>query len=169
MSSIGERLRIARKEKGLTQVELAKRMKISSVGISQWESGTRNPKKETIMRLATVLDVPFSYFGTDAFDDDEALNFLLRSWEHADYQATMMHHNGGSPAEIERWEHVCDELRTIYDEIVIKNQTKQDVLPDRTTEIVEIFKRLNFKGQQRIIEIAGDYVQIPDYQQKEMD
>lgn len=165
--NIGERLRAARKEMGLTQTELAERLGISFVGVSQWESGKRNPKKETLVRLAAILDVPVSYFfGTESLDD-EALDFLLRAWKHADYQLTALQHNDCSSAEIERWEHVCDELHTLYDEIAAKYRTKQETLMDRTTEIVEIFQRLNLRGQQKIIEIAGDYAQIADYQRKE--
>lgn len=162
--NIGERLRAARKEMGLTQTELAERLGISFVGVSQWESGKRNPKKETLVRLAAILDVPVSYFlGTESLDD-EALDFLLRAWKHADYQLTALQHNGSPQVEIERWEHVCDELHALYEEITAKYQTKQETLTDRTTEIVKIFQRLNSRGQQKVLEIAGDYAQIADYQ-----
>lgn len=167
-NNIGGRLRAARKKMGLTQTELADRLGISFVGVSQWESGKRNPKKETLVRLAAVLDVPVSYFfDTENLDNDETLDFLLRTWKHADYQLTALQHNGGPLVEIECWEHVCDELHTLYEEIAAKYQTKQETLPDRTTEIVEIFQQLNSRGQQKIIEIAGDYAKIADYQQKE--
>ena len=94
--NIGERLRAARKEMGLTQTELAERLGISFVGVSQWESGKRNPKKETLVRLAAILDVPVSYFLDTENLDDEALDFLLRAWKHADYQLTALQHNGSS-------------------------------------------------------------------------
>ena len=165
--NIGERLRAARKEMGLTQTELAERLGISFVGVSQWESGKRNPKKETLVRLAAILDVPVSYFLDTENLDDEALDFLLRAWKHADYQLTALQHNGSPPAENERWEHVCDELHTLYEEIAAKYQTKQETLQDRTTEIVKIFRRLNSRGQQKILEIAGDYAKIADYLQNE--
>ena len=168
MNNIGERLRAARKEKGLTQSELADRLGISFVGVSQWESGKRNPKKETLIRLAAVLEVPVSYFTeTATLDDDEALEFLSRSWSHADYQLTLLQHTGGPSEEIARWECVCAELHKLHEEIAAKYQTEQVDLPDRTKEIVEICQRLNSKGQQRIIDIASDYVKISEYVQRE--
>lgn len=166
MNNIGERLRAMRKEKGLTQAELADRLGISFVGVSQWESGKRNPKKETLMRLAAVLDVPVSYLaGTATLDDDEALEFLARSWGHADYQLMLLQHNDGPSEEIERWECVCAELHRLHEKIAAKYQSEQEDLSDRTKEIVEIFQRLNARGQQKIIDIAGDYAKIPEYQQ----
>lgn len=170
MNSIGERLRAARKEKGLTQTELAERLGISFVGVSQWESGKRNPKKETLVRLADVLDVPVSYLtGTDTLNDDEALEFLSRSWAHADYQLTMLQHNSGPLEEIERWERVCVELHKLHEEIAAKYQTEQEALPDRIDEIVEIFQRLNAEGQHKMLAIAGDYAKIQEYQQSKED
>lgn len=55
--TIGERIRKARKEAGLTQAQLAEILGISYVGVSQWESGKRNPKFETLEKIASALHV----------------------------------------------------------------------------------------------------------------
>lgn len=57
--TIGERIRAARKEAGLTQGELAEKLGISAQGIAQWENGVRNAKLGTIKKVAEALDVPF--------------------------------------------------------------------------------------------------------------
>ena len=53
-----ERIKAARKNAGLTQKQLADKLGISPVGITQWETGVRKPKAETLKRLADALDVP---------------------------------------------------------------------------------------------------------------
>ena len=53
----GERIKAARKKVGITQAELAKRLGISYVGISQWENNLRRPKQETLKRIADALGI----------------------------------------------------------------------------------------------------------------
>ena len=55
---LGEKIRYYRKQKGMTQQELADKLHISYVGISQYETGKRNPKLETMSRIADALDIP---------------------------------------------------------------------------------------------------------------
>lgn len=63
--TVGDRIRNARKSVGVTQQELANRLGISYVGISQWENNSRNPKIETIRRIAKALGVPMAYLMGD--------------------------------------------------------------------------------------------------------
>ena len=53
----GERIKAARKSAGITQKELADRLGISYQGIAQWENDLRNPKRETLHRIADALGV----------------------------------------------------------------------------------------------------------------
>ena len=50
-------LKAARIAKGITQVELARRMGVTAQTISQYERGCANPKLETVKRFAEALDV----------------------------------------------------------------------------------------------------------------
>ena len=50
--SNGELIRQARKRKNWTQGDLAKALGITHVNVAQWENGTRNPKTETLERIA---------------------------------------------------------------------------------------------------------------------
>lgn len=60
MANIGKRIKEIRKQKGLTQKELGIRLGVSQAVIAQYESGKRNPKIETLRRIAEVLNVPIS-------------------------------------------------------------------------------------------------------------
>ncbi len=55
--TVGEKIRAARKAAGLTQKELAEKMKISYQNLAQWETGKRNPKLENIAKIADALDM----------------------------------------------------------------------------------------------------------------
>lgn len=53
----GERIRDARKNANMTQAELAQKLGISYVGVSQWENGLRQPKYETLKKIADAIGV----------------------------------------------------------------------------------------------------------------
>ncbi|MGI6259989.1 MAG: LexA family protein [Anaerolineaceae bacterium] len=56
-----DRLRKARKAKGLTQAELGEKVSISRQAYSTYETGKRDPDTETIAKIASVLDVSLDY------------------------------------------------------------------------------------------------------------
>lgn len=57
-----DRLKYYRKLKKMTQKELADQTGLSTGTIQQYELGKRNPKYETLCKIAEVLDLPVSYF-----------------------------------------------------------------------------------------------------------
>ncbi|MXN46087.1 helix-turn-helix domain-containing protein [Shinella kummerowiae] len=56
METFGERLAFARRQKGMTQDDVAARFHINRVNISQWESNTTNPETPRIPALAEMLE-----------------------------------------------------------------------------------------------------------------
>jgi transcriptional regulator with XRE-family HTH domain len=71
-SSLGSRLRALRKERDLTQRELASRAGISSNAISLIERSQISPSVATLQNLATALNVKMSYF----FDEEVQTNIM---------------------------------------------------------------------------------------------
>lgn len=59
--TVGQRIRAARKRAGLTQKELGEKLGLSFQGVAQWENNLRNPKHETIQRIAKALGVSVDY------------------------------------------------------------------------------------------------------------
>lgn len=55
--NIGEQIRKYRKEAGISQAELGKRLGVSQQQIAQYETGKRTPKIETIANIAGALGV----------------------------------------------------------------------------------------------------------------
>ena len=59
---IGDKIRDARKAAGLTQRQLAEKIKVSNTSISNWEQGVSCPDPDTIQNLCWALDVQPNYF-----------------------------------------------------------------------------------------------------------
>lgn len=66
----GKRLRKAREQKGLTQLELAKRANLGESTISFYELGRREPNYDTLLRLAEILEVGPAYLLTGEANDN---------------------------------------------------------------------------------------------------
>ncbi|NPV89255.1 MAG: helix-turn-helix domain-containing protein [Firmicutes bacterium] len=61
MATLGERLKQLRKEKGLTQAELAKAVGLSKSAIIQYENNKRNPNFNALIALGDFFNVSGSY------------------------------------------------------------------------------------------------------------
>lgn len=59
---LGDRIRDARKAAGLTQRQLAEKIKVSNTSISNWEKGVSRPDPDTIQYLCWALNVQPNYF-----------------------------------------------------------------------------------------------------------
>lgn len=67
-----ERLKQLRKEKGMTQIDLAKAIGVSSSTVAMWETGKRKPSFEMFDRLTEVFDRRIDYI-LGASDDASPL------------------------------------------------------------------------------------------------
>ncbi len=67
--TIGEKIQTLRQLHGLTQLEFGLALgftkSTADTRVGQYETGFRNPKKETLEKMATVLEVSPSVFGSD--------------------------------------------------------------------------------------------------------
>ena len=59
---LGKRIKLARIERDMTQVDLAKATDIMQKSISLYERGQSIPTLETLEKIAKVLKKPFGYF-----------------------------------------------------------------------------------------------------------
>ena len=64
--TLGELIKHHRKEKGLTQKELGELLGVSPQMVAQYERNVRNPKKETLQRIAKALNVSPAEFFEDS-------------------------------------------------------------------------------------------------------
>ena len=60
----GQRIQQARKALGLSQRELGEQLGVSGAMVGQYENDLRNPKRETLQRIADALDVSVDWLCT---------------------------------------------------------------------------------------------------------
>lgn len=60
-STLGERLKQLRNEKGLGQNKLAKDLGVSNASISYWETGKQEPTAEALFKLSVYFNVSADY------------------------------------------------------------------------------------------------------------
>lgn len=77
---IGDIILQRRKELGMTQKQLAERLNVTDRSVSRWERGVNLPDVETLKTIASVLDVPISYFYEDV--QEKEINYI----EEYDYE-----------------------------------------------------------------------------------
>ena len=56
-----DNLKLLRQEKGIGQVELAKKLNVSKAIISLWENGLREPSMNSLIEMAIFFDVSIDY------------------------------------------------------------------------------------------------------------
>ena len=78
-TGFGDRVRLLRSKKGITQVELAKRLNITQRGISYYENETSNPSMEIIEKIAKALGVAKISLVEYDSDDIEEPPKMIRS------------------------------------------------------------------------------------------
>lgn len=81
---IGDKIKKAREDAGLTQEELGKKIGVTGMGVSYMEKGLRKIKIDDIVKIAEQLDVEKSYLlepitGKSTANDNTSSAFNLRS------------------------------------------------------------------------------------------
>ncbi len=72
--SLATKLVTLRKEKGLTQMELAERLNVSRQAISRWEVGAALPSTDNLMVLAELYGVQIDYLLNDKISESPEIS-----------------------------------------------------------------------------------------------
>ena len=136
--TVGENIRKFRKKAHLTQKDLAHKAGLATITIQQYERGVREPRLETLFKIAKVLNV---------------LPTLLienMSEELALY--------------IENHPHTYDKDITFSDE---GNENNNDPIFEQAKErICDLLKLLNDEGKDTAVERIEELTEIPKFQCK---
>ena len=146
----GERIKQARKQAGMTQKELAKKLGISYVGVSQWENNLRNPKQETIQRIADAIGCDFYWllWGEKLSTPQRISTNVMRMFCSDDPHVKK-----------------AAELAAYYTETDYKK--KGYSFTQIEERLIFIFSQLNLAGQQKALERVEELTEIPKYQRTE--
>lgn len=74
--TIGSKIKVLRKTRGLTQDQLAKLLGLQRATISNYEIGRRSPHLNDLKNIAKVLGVSIEYF---AVQDENVYNLISRA------------------------------------------------------------------------------------------
>ena len=138
--TLAENIRRIREEKKMTQKSVASLMGISQQAYGQYESGSREPKPETLGRIAAALGTTLAEItrGTNSVpDDDGAMKNYVQSFVLG--QGTQL---------MTQW----DAFFKILNEI------------PHASELWCAFDKLNEIGQRIAVERVDELTQIPAYQ-----
>lgn len=130
-ASFPERLRAKRKERKLTQADVAHLTKVSPQAVSQWETGQTSATHDNILALAGILSVDWEWlgYGAEVKDPDKPIPGLV----------TINAVTSSAPvctnAEVIKWHEMFPDgdIET-WDYLDIKNRDNQD---ERIHEDVE--------------------------------
>lgn len=147
----GELIKAARLKAGLTQRELSDKLNVSFVNISQWENGTRNPKIETLQRIADALQIPvfelMESTGDSAFSEIKLFRYLTNEQINEIIDRS---------TKASRFTETIDRL--------LEDSTVED---ERLNSIIENYHQLNEAGQQQLAGQAESLTYIPKYKKRD--
>ncbi|MCU6747682.1 helix-turn-helix domain-containing protein [Faecalicatena acetigenes] len=173
METTGEKIRNIRKEKGLTQKQLAELIGTSQQNLAQYENGKRNPKFLTIKKIAYALEVPFTQLVPKG-DDTETIESLqaIRSTGEIDFNRIASAIKKAMSSEHHRI-NLSEELTKSLESVIEQHQKEQENderfkmygFPDATSikRISDVYLKLNEEGQQKVVEYATDLSQNERY------
>ena len=154
--NFGECIKNARKKAGLTQKELAQKAGLAEITIRQYETNKREPRNEQLRKIAHVLEITEDQLlGFDIFYKD-AIPYLLQ--EKNDYKK-LLSSKALSDTERQLYETKLDNIELWLSDF------KND-LSFSQHELLELFDKLNFNGQDKAIDLLKMLVLIPEYQKK---
>lgn len=144
--TIGEKIRKIRKENGLTQKQLGEKLGVSYQMIAQYENGKRNPKIDTIEKIADALEVSKNSF-YDNFTQLEKGEMVKSDLIDIIKKLNL---------EVER---ITDK-----DGNIEKALTKS---VEKKREYICLYDQLNSNGQDKAIEQVELLTKIPEYRKDE--
>lgn len=146
---IGEKIKAARQKIGITQKQLAERLGTSPQNLAQYENGKRQPKIETLEKIASALGV--SEF--DLLDPGQTI--------------TEIDQETGKINSISNMSDAYYEILTAY----YAEKIKQNDIEVNGISFINTMSRLgnqlNGAGQEKAIEQVELLTKIPEYQKKE--
>lgn len=152
----GERIKNVRKTAGLTQRELGEKLGLSYQAVAQWENDLRNPKRETLQRIADALGVDLYEIQGDAerIADKIGSEFNKLSKQYHD-----------AMADLHQLETLGQKLGLENSDITAVNQHQQvddsNALKER---LLDAYNLLNQHGKEKAVERVEELLQIPEYQ-----
>ena len=147
--TIGERIRSARKEEHLTQVQLAEKAGIAVNSLRLYESGKRSPNIETLEKIISALGI--EHYSELTYDPDDRAHIHT---ERIIYQVESR----------ERQE----KVRLYGEKAVLEKEAEEEKIAEiyrseNFDKIVSALAKLNAVGQEKAVERVEELTEIQKY------
>lgn len=159
MSSIGDRIRRARQDKGISQEELARLIDTTKSTISKYELDRREPRLETLQQISDALGVSIiELLDPSIFDS-------LSSMLHVEPAHLLELMSAPVPEAADLRRTISDaafnleSLRRVDSAV---NQLKRQADENRS-QLNAAFDKLNLSGQEKAVERVEELTEIPKY------
>ena len=161
----GQRIKEARKNAGMTQIELAQKLNIPFQSVSQWERDVRKPKVETLRRIANALGIQPWELDENASDMADiafsiaklvALRKIID--ENDNISVAML-----KAAISEIYTDADDDGAIISLSKVFRRLYTIEETSDVAAELLGLFNQLNPDGQQKAVERVEELTEVPRY------
>lgn len=164
--TIGDKIKAARRDKGLTQKELGDKLGVSASMIGQYETGNRNPKFETIQEIASALGIGVSEI-MDITPISSSLNSAIPLIEDIFTIQKNPNNSKGeiclSPDEREKFLKLFELLHNAEHEI----ENSEYFIKPLKERYITAFDKLNLEGKYQAVLMIDKLSEIPEYQRKD--
>lgn len=173
--SMGQQIKAMRELRGLTQKELGQKLGLSFQAVAQWENDLRNPKFETLQKIAEALETPIGTF-LPAMGMGDSFGNRMKTTRNSQKmtQAELAQRLGVTPQTVSQYERGVKKPKTstinrfaealnvsahwletgFYEDASISNEEQQ---------LLRYFRIMNQQGQRVALERMEELSQHPKY------
>lgn len=113
----GVRLKELRKNKGLTQIQLAEKVGVNQSTFANWESGRRVPLFRTVIELAKLLGASLDYlFGLDDGSAKDGTSSIVNKLREKEWEFRELERNVSRVEEL--LEEILDQNRELQQQVL---------------------------------------------------
>ena len=169
---IGDCIKAARENAGLTQDELGKRIGVTGVTIMRYEKGTRQPRLEQLRRIADALDIQvydlmddYSSITRDFHNDLLTLEELAAEMNVSEEKIlAVLNSEINDPEFRDKMNRAAFKLSMRAESLSkLKEKVISKIGAENYHKFYTAFMRLNLHGQQKAIERVEELTEIPRY------
>lgn len=140
MSTFGENLKRIRKDKGLTQEQLADLIGVSSVYVVTYEKDKRKPKPDTIKKFAAALGCSYS----DLVTDGALIDIISDEKEQKEIAKLSAFFNMST-----------NEIAEVIENYLLGKEYKDSITGD-AEKLLTLYEQLNALGKDKVLTYLQD-------------
>ncbi len=141
--SFAERLKKARIKSGQTQTRVAEKMGITMQSYTQYEKGKRNPRRETLNRIAHALNMGYNY----ASNGEPYFYCFVSPEEGRESEGNIFNR---------------DQIRDAENSRSDREQTEM-VESEDAARLLRLYSQLNTDGRDRAAALVEMLTKVPEY------